>query len=132
MKYEYDTATGKNEVEVDERFIDILREMDREEYNSDRRHSRHNPISLSHADYDRDWMTDKADILCDLIEAEDGEKLQAALALLTTDQRSLIQDVYFRGVLPSEIARRDGVYKSAISNRLARAIKRLRFFLARP
>jgi RNA polymerase sigma factor (sigma-70 family) len=132
MKYEYVTATGKNEVEVDERFIGILREMDREEYNSDRRHCRHNPISLSHADYDREWMMDKEDAFYDLVEAEDYEKLQAALALLTTDQRSLIQDVYFRGVLPSEIARRDGVHNSAISNRLARAMKRLRLFLDRP
>ena len=126
MKYEYVTATGKNEVEVDERFINILREMDREECKADRKHSRHYPISLNNADFDGDWMTDSADILGDLVRAEDRERLHKALATLTRNQQTLIRQVFFEGVAPSDIAQRDGVDKSAISHRLALAYKRLK------
>ena len=132
MKYEYITVTGKHKIEVDEQFFDILLTMDRAEYNSDRKHSRRHPISLSSANYDGDWFSDGSDILRNLIQAENSERLHAALAKLTQDQQTLIEQIYFMGIASSEIARRDGVGKSAISMRLALAHKRLAKFLKRP
>ena len=129
MKYEYINATGKTEIEVDEQFYDILVALDREEYNSDRKHSRRHPLSLEDAEYEGEWFSDGADLLGDMIRAESYERLHAALAQLTPSQQALIQQIYFEGVAPSEIARRDGVDKSAISHRLALAHKRLKKLL---
>ena len=129
MKYEYINATGKTEIEVDEHFYEILVALDREEYNSDRKHSRRHPISLEGAEYEGDWFSDGADLLGDMIRAETHERLHAALGQLTPDQQTLIRQIYFEGVAPSEIAKRDGVDKSAISHRLALAYKRLKKLL---
>lgn len=129
MKYEYINATGKTEIEVDEHFYEILVALDREEYNSDRKHSRRHPISLEGAEYEGDWFSDGADLLGDMIRAETHERLHVALGQLTPDQQTLIRQIYFEGVAPSEIAKRDGVDKSAISHCLALAYKRLKKLL---
>jgi len=73
MKYTYITATGKIEIEVDEQLHEILIGLDNKERNSDRKHSRRNPISLESAVYEGEWFSDGADILGDLIRTEDIE-----------------------------------------------------------
>ena len=55
LKYEYRSVTWKYEVEVDERFNEILLELDRKDDNADRKHSRRLPISLEGADYEGEW-----------------------------------------------------------------------------
>jgi len=121
---------GSHEIEVDEQFYGVLLALDRKEFNSDRKHRRHNPISLSNTDYDGEWMEDGTDILGDLIRVDGDKQLHAALTNLTHDQQALIKQVFFEGVTPSTIAQRDGVDKSAISHRLALAYKRLKKLLA--
>jgi len=128
MKYEYITVTGKNEIEVDERFYDILLAMDKEEYNSNRKHSRRHPLSLEGMDFEGEWFADGTDILGDLIKKENNEQLAWALSQLTADQQMLIQQVFFHHIAPSEIAWREGVDKSSVSHRLNRAQKRMKLF----
>ena len=129
MKYQYYTVTGIHEIEVDEQMHDVLHAMDREDYNSDRKYRRHNPVSLSNADYDGDWMADEADILGDFIKAEDWEKLRAALEKLTHEQRSLIEDVYTKNGRIVDIARREGVSHVAVLDRIKRIHEKLKNFL---
>ena len=74
MKYTYVTATGKIEIEVNERLHNVLIALDKEEYNSNRKHNRRRPISLSSADFDGDWMASGIEILEDLIRLEDREQ----------------------------------------------------------
>ena len=129
MKYEYITATGKTEIELNEQFYEILITLDKEEYNSDRKHSRRNPQSLEDADYEGEWFSDNTDLLGDLIRTESCERLNKAILQLTASQQVLIQQIYFEGALPSEIAKQEGVDKSAISHRLNRIHKRLKNIL---
>jgi RNA polymerase sigma factor (sigma-70 family) len=129
MKYEYKTATGRQAIEVDERFYDILIELDADEKNSDRKHSRRWPVSLESAGYEGEWFSDGTDITDGLIQSESREQLHAALLRLTPEQQNLIEQVYFKGIAPSEMARSDGVTKSAVSMRLALAYKRIKKFL---
>ena len=129
MKYQYKTATGNHEIEVDEQFYDALIALDAKEKNSDRKHSRRRPVSLESMDYEGQLFSDGTDILGDLIQMENYERLHTALAGLTPNQQALIKQIYFQGIAPSEIARRDGVNNSAISMRLALAHKKLEKFL---
>ena len=126
MKYTYITATGKIEIEVDDQFYALLISFDREEYNSNRKHNRRLPISLENAEYDGGWFSDEADLLDDLISMENAELLMKAINQLPHKQRTLIREVFFDEISPSELARREGVGKSAISHRLERAYKKLK------
>jgi RNA polymerase sigma factor (sigma-70 family) len=60
---------------------------------------------------------------------ETREALRQALGKLLPQQRKLLQKIYFEDKSISEIAREEGVYESAISNRLSKALKRIRKFL---
>ena len=129
MKYEYITATGKTEIEVDEEFYNLLITMDKEEFNSHRKHDRRRPVSLEDVEYEGEWFEDTADILGDLIIKEDTEQLCTAISHLSLKQQTLIDKVYFRYEKIIDIAREQGVSQSAISQRLATAIKKLKKFL---
>ena len=126
MKYEYISATGKTEIEVDEQFYDILVALDREAYNADRKHSRRYPLSLEGVDYEGEWFSDGADFLGDLIRAESHERLHAALGQLTPDQQELIDRVYFKYEKIIDIAIAQGVSHVAIQNRLKKIYNRLK------
>jgi len=124
MKYVYFTATGKNEVEVDERYYDLLLSLDREEFNSDRKHKRRHPVSLNNADYAGDWMTDGTDVLDDLVRTEECDLLHRAIKALPSSQRELIRAIA-AGISPADYARRKGTSKAAVSQQIERARKNL-------
>jgi DNA-directed RNA polymerase specialized sigma24 family protein len=125
MKYRYNTVTGNHEIEVDEQLHAVLQAMDREEYNSDRKYRRHNPVSLSSADYDGEWMEDETDVLSDLIQAESQEYVYTILAQLAIDQQILIERIFFNNEKIVDIARTAGVTEEAIRDRLRKIYKRL-------
>ena len=129
MKYEYITATGRKEIEVDKHFYDILIALDNDEYNSDRRHNRRNPMSLEGTDYEGEWFSDETDLLGDIIRAESYERLHNALRQLTSEQQTLIDRVYFKNEKIIDIARNDGVTHVAIQNRLKKIYDRLKKIL---
>ena len=129
MKYEYKTVTENITIEVDEHFHDILIALDNEAYNSDRKHERRHPVSLDDADYEGEWFSDGTDILSDLIRKESHVRLHAAISKLTPNQQALIHQIFYEGVSPSDVAKRDGIDKSAISHRIALVYKRLKKIL---
>jgi DNA-directed RNA polymerase specialized sigma24 family protein len=94
MKYTYTNTTGTTEIEVDEQFYDLLISMDREEFNSDRKHSRRYPISLENCEYEGEWFEDSADPIA---EAETALEQEQMLASLTELQRICFVEVCLNG-----------------------------------
>ena len=71
----------------------------------------------------------------DNVEAEvavkdENRRLHAAIAKLSPRQQYLIRQVYFEGRKYTDIAREEGVDRTAISHATDRALKRLKKFLA--
>jgi DNA-directed RNA polymerase specialized sigma24 family protein len=127
MKYAYVTATGKQEIEVEERFHGILLAMDREEYNADRKHSRRRPLSLSQGGFDGSWMADKTDIPGELIGSE---AVLGALSCLSPRQRYLVTKCCLEGWSYTALAAREDVTEGAIRHAVERAKKQMQKNLA--
>ena len=72
-----------------------------------------------------DTLLDKALLLSDI------NALKHYLSTLPSKERSLLYDVYWDGLSMAEIARRQGVTRSAISQRHARILKRARAMFGR-
>jgi len=123
MKYEYVTATGKHEIEVNEQFYDLLLAMDREEYNSDRKHNRRKPVSLEGADYEGDWFADGSDLLAVLIESE---TINEALSCLSERQQYLITKCCLEGCSYVYLAAQESLTEGAIRHAVERAKRRLK------
>ena len=66
------------------------------------------------------------DMLDKLLANLEGEAVRQAICSLNPRQQELVLDVFYRGLSMAEVARRDGVGKMAISNRMSKIIKRLR------
>ena len=131
MKYTYHFANGDSqEIEVTEALYLILKDADRIEYNNDHANTRHH-VSMDMVEADEGMQfADPTQNVSDILDTKyASSSLHQAIACLPADQRELILDVYFRDIKLVEIARRDGVSRSAISHRLATAEKNLKNFL---
>jgi RNA polymerase sigma-70 factor (ECF subfamily) len=130
MKIKYEFLTGETmEIEVSEPIGKVLIGIDKEAKNSDRRESRrHNSMdALTELGVQ---LAAASEELTNAIEAQETrEALRQALDKLLPQQRKLLQQIYFEGKSISEIAREEGVYESAIRNRLSKALKRIKKFL---
>ena len=124
MKYEYKGVTGKTGIEVDDVWGGALIELDRLEYNNDQAETRRH-VSFDTLNLDGTLFPSGADIPAEYEIKERDAALQAAIEELPSAQRDLIRAVFFDGIAPSEIARREGVHRPAISNRLGQIYKRL-------
>jgi RNA polymerase sigma factor (sigma-70 family) len=129
MKYTYTNATGTTEIEIDEQFYDLLIEMDRDEFNSDRKHSRRYPISLESCEYEGEWFEDDIDLLADIIQRESYARLRAAIEKLEPSQQDLIHKIYVQNRKIIAVAKEDGVSEAAVRNRLKKIYARLKKFL---
>jgi len=128
MKYEYKGVTGNTEIEVDETWSAALLELDRLENNNDQTETRRH-ASLEAFNLDGTLLPSDEDVPLEYELKERDAALIEAIRQLSTDQQALIKQVFFEGIAPSEIAKREGVGKSAISNRLDRAYKQLKKLL---
>jgi len=129
MKYVYETAIGRSEIEVDKYFYNILTAMDREESNAERKHSRRQAISIDAVKYGGRWFADETDLLEDLIQRDSTARLHMALMNLSASQRSLIELVYFKNEKLVDVALKYGVWESAIRDRLRKIYCRLKKIL---
>lgn len=66
------------------------------------------------------------DIADHLIHKEKIQKLSLALQLLSTEERSLIEELFFNEKSESQIAHIMGVNQSTVSRRLAKILKKLK------
>ena len=134
MKYLYKSENGNVEIEVDERYHEILMEMDREEERSNSkherpRHDRARTVSLDDMDYQGEWFDAGIDILGDLVRSDMSDRLRAAVAELSPEQWALVVRVYVNNEKISDIAREDGVSYEAVQNRLKKIIAKLKKYL---
>lgn len=129
IKYTYRFNNENLTIEIDQKNYDILVALDREEYNLNRKHSRRHPVSLENTDYEGDWFADGTDILDDLINKSERERLVNALEKLKPVQRDLIRTIFFDGLTVNDYAVREGVDHSAISHRLKTTYKKLKILL---
>lgn len=126
MKINYKFADETVEIEVSEEWGNVLIELDRREYNANRRETRRH-TSLDNGNAGGEWLSAEDEEIATLLADEGQEKrLHRVMEHLTPKQRDLIQAVYFGGVSVSDYARKEGVSQPAISQRLDTAIKRMK------
>ena len=129
MNIEYKFVTGTVEVEVPDDWGSILVDMDRQEYNIDHKETRRH-CSLEAYNLDDALLPSDEDVVRDIIKAEEAGRLCEALSRLDTDQRELVEALYFEGVKAADFAKQKGVSPSAITQRKATVLKKLKRFLS--
>lgn len=136
VSYEFisgDARVGKEvvEVEVDEKMGAVIMELDRREFNSNRKETRRH-TSYSDDNDKISTLADETDVECEVIygiqRKKEIKQLYYAIEKLNSKQKNLIKSIYFENISVSDYASREGVTQSAISQRLNTAIKKLRKF----
>ncbi len=132
-EYTYYFADGtKSTIQIEDKWYEMLKEMDKAERLQSRKYNRHN-IPLSKFDYEGDLFADpNSNPFEKLLFAEQREKLDIALSTLTDCQRRLFERYVFERKKVTEIAEEDGVCHQAISRRLERIKKSCKNFWNRP
>ena len=127
VKIMYRFADGHvEELEVEPVVADALKELDRQEYNNTQKETRRH-TSLSAVEYeDERFAARDVDVLEKALCRIDAEALRRALPMLTSAQQDLVRRVFFLGERPSDIAKAEGVDKSAITHRLERIYRQLK------
>lgn len=129
MKYTYWTQTGPANVDIDEKWLEILKEMDREEYNSNQKETRRH-IQLDISRDKSQWLDNNEEPIEDTIcRLETAEALDEAIATLTAKQRDVFMAIQFYGFSIGEVAEVKGISKQAVAKSLAQAKRKLKNFL---
>lgn len=120
--YEYEFTTETVEIEISEEWAEILRDMDRREYNNNhtetRRHERYED--------EGEWAIDEAAAVETVIRRKELRAERDQIwNKLTDDQVKLIKRLFFDGVSVCECAKEEDVTQEAISRRLQRIRKKL-------
>ena len=129
MKYTYWTQTVQVNVDVDEKWSEILKEMDREEYNSNQKETRRH-IQLDVSRDKSQWLDNNEEPIEDTIcRLETAEALDEAIATLTAKQRDVFMAIQFYGLSIGEVAEAKGISKQAGAKSRAQAKRKLKNFL---
>ena len=129
MKITYEFVTGEvSEAEVDERLGGMLLDLDRQQYNNDKKEPRRH-VSLDGMDYEGELFASAEDTEGEAVRREDMAWLYSAMEILSPAQRELLEKVYFEERKITDIAREEGVSEAAIRNRLKKIYSRLKKFL---
>mgnify|MGYP002568271852 CR=1 FL=1 len=129
MRVRYEFVNGEwSEIEVEDSLGELLVELDRQEYNNDHRETRRH-MSLDGMDYEGALFAAPDNPAAELVWKEDATRLRQAMEALSPAQRELVCRVYFENEKITDIARQEGVDKSAISHRLDRIYRKLKKFL---
>ena len=134
VHYEFsrDGITGArnfSDVEVSEELGAVLMELDREEYNRNHTETRRHE-SYSNCNDKRDNLVDKSiDVEAETITNFDYKQLHKAIDQLLPQQQDLVKKVFVDGLSHTEIAKREGVARQAIEDRLNRILKKMKKLL---
>lgn len=123
-----DGATYVN-VEVTEDIAAAYAELERYERLTERKETRRHQSLDKSLEHGFDIADSSADTYEQAERKERTDKLYKAIALLSPEQQKLLRQVYFEYIPQTEIAKREGVTKKAINNRLARILARLKKYL---
>ena len=126
MKITYEFVTGEvSEVVVDERLGGMLLDLDRQQYNNDKKETRRH-VSLDGMDYEGELFVSAEDTEGEAVCREDMARLYSAMEILSPEQRELVEKVYFEERKITDIASEEGVSHVAIVRRLNRIFEKLR------
>ena len=125
MKYSYKFNNEEVTIEVNENEYEILVALDREEYNSNRKHSRRYPLSFDSLEYEDSRFADDTDILKDLIKKSDTQQIKKAIQQLLPQQQELIYKTYYCERSIINMANEEKVTEAAIRNRLKKIYRKL-------
>ena len=122
MKYTYHFANGDSqEIEVTEAQYLSLKDADRIEYNNDHTNTRrHISLDMAESDEGMQFSDITQDVEAVVCAHESIIALHNAMRSLSLEQRQLIQKVYADGYSYAEIAREEGVDRSAVRKRMER------------
>lgn len=129
MKIKYAFTTETIEVEISEKDANIIVNLDRQEYNVNHKETRRH-CSLDAFNLDDALFPSDDNVEAEVAAKDEKRRLYAAIAKLSPRQQYLIRQVYFEGRKYTDIAREEGVDRTAISHATDRALKRLKKFLA--
>ena len=129
MKIKYEFATETVEVEVSEKDANIIVDLDRQEYNINHKETRRH-CSLDAFNLDDTLFPSDDDVETEVATKDEYRRLYAAIAQLSPRQQYLIQQVFIEGRKYTDIAREEGVDRTAISHAADRAIKNLKKILS--
>ena len=131
MKIEYRFVTGeKTAIEINGDFEEIILELDKEEYNCNRKETRrHKSLSLS--DKCIENMSISSDICDDVFKNFDKEKLHNAISRLKPNEQELLHKVYLDldKINITKYANSLGVKPTVLWKRLERIRKKLKNIL---
>lgn len=129
MKIKYEFATETVEIDISEKDANIIVELDRQEYNNNHKETRRH-CSLDAFNLDDALFPSDDDVEAEVTTKDENRRLYAAIAQLSPRQQYLIRQVYFEGRKYTDIAREEGVDRTAISHATERALKKLKKILA--
>lgn len=132
-EYTYYFSDGTNStIEIEDKWYNVLKEMDEEERKGKYNYDRHNkPTSIFN--YEGTAFVDsRADPFEKLLQSEQRELLNSALGKLTDCQRELFEAHFVERKKVTEIAEEQGVCHQAISQRIDRIKKNCKNFAHRP
>ena len=131
MKIEYRFVTGeKTAIEINGDFEEIILELDKEEYNCNRKETRrHKSLSLS--DKSIENMSISSDICDDVFKNFDKEKLHNTISRLKPNEQELLHKVYLDldKINITKYANSLGVKPTVLWKRLERIRKKLKNIL---
>lgn len=128
-KISYEVNGTRVEVEVTDEFAALYEQMDEEEKRVNRKETRRHQSLETLVEGGFQIADPDSDIEETLIKQYDIDRLHRALAVLTDDQKWLVEQVFYCGRKQSEIAVELGVCKQALNNRITRVIKKIKKFL---
>ena len=126
MKIKYESVTGEvTEIEVEEELAEVCIEIEYNLKNQNQRESRRH-VLLSVLECRGIQISDKTNIVNEIIDRDKLNNLQIALKRLLPKQQELIFKVFFCEKTIVEIAKEEGVTPKAIRNRLDKIYRKLK------
>lgn len=127
MKRTYHFINESKEVEIEEKWDQVLKELDRLEYNNNHKETRRHS-SLDDPDGKGSRIPSEKNLEEEVERREEIVMLKRAVATLGQAQKDLLRRVYYLEVKQSEIAKAEGVQRAAISKRLDKIYRLLETF----
>lgn len=125
MKRAYHFVNESIEIEITEYWHQVLRDLDRQEYNNQRKETRRH-CSLEALDRYGDNLAAEEDSLEARIEREETVNiLREAVEALEAAQQELLREIYVYEKKQTDMARELGVSRANIAKRLKRIYRRL-------
>lgn len=133
MKINYDDGHKQIEIEVSDKFgntyLEIETESKRLQWREDYRQRKHLCSIECFNDHCEEIASTEISVENMFIENEEKDKLHKAIANLLPEQQELLRKIYFEGEKITDIAKAQGVDKSAITHRLETVYKKLKKYL---